>query len=465
MRDTVPACAACKGVFASMITDMTVGRPGRVLLKFTLPMLLSVAFQQLYTIADSVIVGKFVGEDALAAVGASYPITMLFMAVAFGVNIGCSVVISQLFGAKKYTQMKTTITTSFLSALVIGAVLTVVGIVISSPMLWLLQTPDNVFADAGVYLNIYLLGFLFLFLYNVCTGVFTSLGDSKTPLWFLIGSSLGNVVLDLVFVIVCGWGIAGAAWATFLAQGVSAVLAFLVLMRRLRRIQTDEKPARFSKESFREILRISIPSICQQSFVSVGNLFIQGLVNSFGSSVMAGYSAALRLNTFAITSFNAVANALSSYTAQNIGAQRIDRVKQGLKAGVILAVCLSVPFLVAYVVFGESMVGLFLDTTADVGQALAVGRQFLLIVALFYFAVMIKVVSDGVLRGTGAMRAFMVATFADLLLRVVFAYVLAPLFGETGIWMSWPGGWVIGAVLSCWMVQSELKRREMEQWR
>lgn len=448
-----------------MITDMTVGRPSRVLWKFTLPMLLSVAFQQLYTIADSVIVGKFVGEDALAAVGASYPITMLFMAVAFGVNIGCSVVISQQFGAKQFTRMKTTITTSFLSALVIGAALTAVGLAISSPLLWLLQTPDNVFADAGVYLNIYLLGFLFLFFYNVCTGVFTSLGDSKTPLWFLIGSSLGNVVLDLIFVIPCGWGIAGAAWATFLAQGVSAVLALLVLLRRVRKIPTDEKPARFSKESFREILRISIPSICQQSFVSVGNLFIQGLVNSFGSSVMAGYSAALRLNTFAITSFNAVANALSSYTAQNIGAERVDRVKKGLKAGAVVAVCIALPFLLAYTVFGENMIGLFLDTTDDVARAMAVGRQFLLIVAPFYFSVMIKIVADGVLRGTGAMRAFMIATFADLLLRVAFSFALSPLFDETGIWMSWPFGWVIGAVLSCWLLRQELRRREMEQWR
>ena len=448
-----------------MITDLTVGRPSRARWKITLPMLLSVAFQQLYTIADSVIVGKFVGENALAAVGASYPITMLFMAVAFGVNIGCSVVISRLFGAKEYTEMKTTVYTSFLSSLVIGAALTAIGLLISEPLLQLLQTPDNVFADAVVYLNIYLLGFLFLFFYNVCTGVFTSLGDSKTPLWFLIGSSLGNVVLDLIFVIPCGWGVAGAAWATFLAQGISAVLAFFVLLRRLRKIRTDEKPARFSKESLREIVRISIPSICQQSFVSVGNLFIQGLVNSFGSSVMAGYSAALRLNTFAITSFNAVANALSSYTAQNIGAERVDRVKQGLKAGAVLAVCIAAPFMVAYIAFGESMTALFLDTTADVARALAVGRQFLLIVAPFYPAVMIKIVADGVLRGTGAMRAFMVATLADLVLRVAFSYLLSPLFDETGIWMSWPFGWVIGAVLSCWLLRQELKRREMEQWR
>lgn len=301
------------------------------------PLFISVIFQQMYNMADSVIAGQFAanGEDAVAAIGASHPITMIFMAIAIGSNIGCSVVVSQLFGAKQYTRMKTAISTTLIASFVLSAALSLLGICISTPLLRLVDTPDNIFADAQLYLNIYIGGFLFLFLYNVCTGMFTSLGDSRTPLFFLIGSSLGNILLDWIFVAVLHLDVAGVAWATFLAQGTACILVLITLFRRLQRIECGAY-ARFSAPLLGQITRIALPSILQQSFISIGNIFVQRLVNGYGSAVIAGFSAASKLNTLAITLLSTLGNGVSSFTAQNIGASHMDRVKRGYRSGIIM---------------------------------------------------------------------------------------------------------------------------------
>lgn len=329
----------------TMIKDLTEGEPRKVLWQFTMPMFVSVIFQQLYNIADSIIVGNFAanGEDALAAVGASYPITMIFMAIALGCNVGCSVVISQLFGAKRYREMKTAVNTTILSSLTLSILLTVFGVSFSTFMLNALKTPENIFVDAGVYLKIYIGGFTFLFLYNVTTGVFTSLGDSKTPLYFLIGSSLSNIALDYLFVAKFHWDVAGVAWATFICQGVACVLAMLTLTKRLKAVECEGRPEAFSLPMLIRIGKIAIPSVLQQSFVSVGNIFIQRLVNGFGSSVIAGYSAAIKINTFALTCFSTLGNAISNFTAQNVGAGKEDRVKKGLSAGMKMGFVIADP--------------------------------------------------------------------------------------------------------------------------
>ena len=429
-----------------MITDLTQGSISKRLWLFSIPMLISVMFQQIYNIADSMIAGKFVGEDALAAVGASYPVTMLFMAVAMGCNIGCSVVISQYFGAKRLSEMKTAVSTTFLAS---GgpSVLTVGGLLLSGPILRAIHTPSNIFAAAALYLNIYIGGLVFLFLYNICTGVFNSLGDSRTPLVFLIGSSLGNIGLDLLFVTVFDMGVAGVAWATFIAQGAACLLSLATLRRRLNRIETPEKSPLFSLKMLGRISRIAVPSILQQSFISVGNMFIQGLVNGYGSSVIAGYSAAVKLNTFAITSFTTLSNGLSSFSAQNLGAGKIDRVRRGFWSGCLLAVCVVAPFTLVYGLFTDAAVRLFLDTTSR--YALEIGSDFLRLVAPFYLVISVKLMADGILRGAGAMKSFMVATFTDLVLRVVLAFLLSARLGTDGIWLSWPIGWTAAAVLSC----------------
>ena len=431
-----------------MIKDLTEGEPRKILWQFTLPMFVSVIFQQLYNIADSIIVGNYArhGEDALAAVGASYPITMIFMAIALGCNVGCSVIISQLFGAKRYREMKTAVNTTLLASAVLSVILTAFGLIFSPLMLTALQTPDNIFLDAGVYLKIYIGGFLFLFLYNVTTGIFTSLGDSKTPLYFLIGSSLSNIALDWVFVAVCHWDVAGVAWATFICQGIACVLAMFTLLKRLKTVVCEGKPELFSFPMLIRIGRIAIPSVLQQSFVSVGNIFIQRLINGYGSSVIAGYSAAIKINTFAITCFGTLGNAISNFTAQNIGAGKEKRVKQGFVTGLTMGFLIGLPFFLMCFFRSTALIRLFMD--GESAEALNTGVQFLRIVAPFYFVVSMKLVADGVLRGSGIMVYFMISTFADLILRVVLGYVLAIPFDTTGIWMSWPVGWTIGTGLS-----------------
>lgn len=431
-----------------MIKDLTQGEPRKVLWQFTLPMFISVVFQQLYNIADSVVVGNFAanGEDALAAVGASYPITMIFMAIALGCNVGCSVVISQFFGAKRYREMKTSVSTTLIASLVLSGILTLVGILFSSSMLKMIRTPENIFKDADLYLNIYIGGFIFLFFYNVVTGIFTSLGDSKTPLYFLIGSSLSNIVLDWVFVALLHWDVAGVAWATFLCQGVACISALITLKKRLNDIVCDMKPELFSFSMLKRISLFAIPSILQQSFVSVGNIFIQGIVNGFGSSVIAGYSAAIKINTFGITCFTTMGNAVSNYSAQNIGAGNNKRVQQGFKAGTMMALLIAVPFFLLCFFAAPMLIRLFMNQETE--QAMQTGVQFLNMVSPFYFAVSIKLISDGVLRGTGDMMGFMVSTFGDLIIRVVLAYIFSIPYGTIGIWMSWPFGWVIGMLIS-----------------
>ena len=431
-----------------MIKDLTEGKPGKVLWQFAMPMFVCVIFQQLYNIADSIIVGNFAreGEEALAAVGASYPITMIFMAIAMGCNVGCAVVISQYFGAKKYKEMKTAVSTTLIASLVLSAGLTLFGLLFSRLMLKMIRTPENIFVDSDVYLKIYIGGFVFLFLYNVVTGIFTSLGDSKTPLYFLIGSSLSNILLDWVFVAVFHWDVAGVAWATFICQGVACILALLTLQKRLKEVQCDERPDTFSMDMLKKVAIFAIPSVLQQSFVSVGNIFIQSLVNGFGSPVIAGYSAAIKINTFAVTCFGTLGNAVSSFTAQNIGAGNNDRAKKGLRAGLVMGLLIAVPFFLFCFFKGDFLIQLFMSEES--AMALDTGMKFLNIVAPFYFVVCLKLVTDGLRRGSGAMASFMIATFSDLILRVALGYILSVPFGSTGIWMSWPVGWAIGTALS-----------------
>ena len=430
-----------------LITDLTRGSSRKMLWMFSIPMLLSVAFQQVYQIADSIIAGQFIGEAALAAVGASHPITMIFMAVAVGSNIGCAVVVSRLFGAKKYSALKTAICTIFCACIAVSVVLTLVGIFGGSAMLRLIRTPADVFADAKLYLHIYIYGFLFLYLYNICNGIFTSLGDSRTPLYFLIGSSISNILLDIFFVVWLKMGVAGVAWATFLCQGISCILAMVVIFRRLAKIEGKEKAPFFDKKILMQIVVIAVPSTLQQSFISLGNIVIQSIINGFGAPVMAGYSAAVKLNNLVITSFTTLGNGISNYAAQNLGARKMPRIKEGFRAGVKMVWMLSLPLFLLYFFGGNIVLKLFMDEPTEL--AMHTGIIYLKILSPFYFVVSAKLVADGILRGAGLMKNFMVATFTDLILRVVLAFVFSKTaLGATGIWCAWPVGWCVATTLS-----------------
>ena len=429
-----------------MNKDLTVGNPQTVLLRFSLPLLGSVVFQQLYNIADSLVAGRWIGENALAAVGNAYEITLIFIAFAMGSSVGCSIIISRLFGAKKYADLRTAVSTVFIAVGVLCASLMALGLLLCTQLLALINTPELLMADCRLYLDIYFLGLPFLFYYNVATGIFSAMGDSRTPFLFLACSSTVNILVNILFVAGFHMGVAGVAWATFLCQGVSCVLALVVVFRRFRTIEAEKKPALFSWTLFKKIAVVAVPSILQQSFISVGNIIIQGVINTFGSSVMAGYSAAVKMNNLVITSFTTLGNGISNYTAQNIGAEKPERVRQGFGAGLKLVWLLCVPLVALYLLAGGVLLRIFLDDTT--GTAMQVGIQFLRILSPFYFVVSAKLVSDGILRGAGMMKQFMVATFTDLVLRVVLAEVLSGPFGTLGIWCAWPIGWTIAMVLS-----------------
>ena len=429
-----------------MNRDLTQGKPSSVLWRFCLPLFASVIFQQLYNIADSLIAGKWIGENALAAVGNSYEITLIFIAFAFGCNMGCSVVVSRLFGAKDYDHLLTAVSTAFIMTGAVVLILMIPGLLFSEPLLKLLRTPEILLADSSAYLDIYILGLPFMFFYNVSTGIFSALGDSRTPFIFLAVSSIANIFMDILFVTAFAMGVPGVAWATFLCQGISCVLAVVFVIRRLLALPRTSRPPLFSGRLLKQIVSIAIPSTLQQSFISVGNLILQAVINGFGPGVIAGYAAAVKLNNLVITSLTTLGNGISTYTAQNLGAGQHERVHVGFKAGLKMVFIICVPFCLLYFFFGEFFMRFFLDNPTP--DALSTGILFLRIVAPFYFVVAAKLVSDGILRGAGLMKPFMIATFTDLILRVVFSILFSRLFGSVGIWCSWPIGWLLGMTLS-----------------
>lgn len=430
-----------------MNKDLTVGNPQTVLWKFCMPLFGSIIFQQLYNIADSLVAGKFIGENALAAVGNSYEITLIFIAFAFGCNMGCSVVVSKLFGARNYKEMKTAVYTACIFSGFVCVLLMLIGILGSGMLLRLIRTPEEVFADSKLYLDIYAWGLPFVFFYNIATGIFSALGDSKTPFYFLAISSMSNIAVDIWFVKAFHMGLAGVAWATFLCQGISCILAMIVVFKRLAKIEEKEKAPLFDLQLLKQIVVIAIPSTLQQSFISIGNIIIQSIINGFGAPVMAGYSAAVKLNNLVITSFTTLGNGISNYTAQNLGARKLDRVKQGFGVGIKLVWMLSLPLFLLYFFGGNIVLKLFMD--APTKLAMQTGITFLKILSPFYFVVSAKLVADGILRGSGMMKKFMIATFTDLILRVLLAFCFSrTALGATGIWCAWPIGWCVAAVLS-----------------
>ena len=429
-----------------MNKDLTTGDPWSVIWRFCLPLFGSVIFQQLYNLADSFVAGRYIGENALAAVGNSYEITLIFIAFAMGCNIGCSVITARYFGAKDMLHMKTSVYTSLISTAVLCGVLMLGGLLLGNFLLEAINTPAEIYADSALYLRIYIWGLPFLFFYNLSTGIFTALGDSRTPFYFLAASSTANILVDIFFVTKLEMGVAGVAWATFLCQGISAILAVIFVLRRLKGVQTKEKAPLFSRVIFGQLCVIAIPSILQQSFISVGNIIIQSVINGFGAGTIAGYAAAIKLNNLVISSFTTISSGLSNYASQNLGAGILPRIRQGFKAGLRLVWMIALPLTALYLLGGRLLLGIFLeDPTAD---ALSTGLMILRILSPFYIIVSAKLIADAILRGTGQMKQFMIGTFTDLILRVVLAIVLAGHLGSLGIWCAWPVGWTLSTLLS-----------------
>ena len=427
---------------------LTENKPWQSLLIFMIPIMLGNLFQRLYITADSVIVGRLIGEGALAAIGACNALTNVFICVAIGGGVGASVIVGKHFGAHRYADMKTAVSTAILSFLALSLAMGAAGFLGSRFILRLLKTPEEILQAAVTYLQIYFLGFPFLFLYNVLSSVFNSLGKSRIPLGFLIFSSLLNIGLDYTFVALLGMGVEGVAWGTLIAQGLSAILSFVVFLRVQSGI-SREKGRRFDGTSFRDMARIALPSILQQSTITIGYLLVQAVVNRFGTEVMAGFSAAMRIEGVCVTFMTSAAVAMSSFTAQNLGAGKPERVPQGLQAALCIGVIVSALIALGLCGFPEPLSRLFLGKECS-EAALSTAVGYLSFTGLFYMLFGIKQSVDGVLRGSGDTLVFTIANLINLAIRVLVATFMAPAHGVQWIWMAVPIGWGVNSLIS-WM--------------
>lgn len=441
-------------------------KPWKALLLFALPMIVGNLFQQFYTMADSIVVGRFVSENALAAVGASYALTTVFISIAIGGGVGASVITSRYFGARDYRRMKLSVRTALTVFLVVSVVLGGVGILFAQRIMTALHTPADVLGDAVLYLNIYFMGLPFLFMYNILSAMFNALGRSEIPLYLLIFSSLFNIVLDVFFVRELAMGVSGVAWATLIAQGISAVLSFAILMRELRRYISAEDVsaeggreeqqkggtsrkglALFDRDECFSMARVAVPSILQQSTISIGMMLVQSVVNGFGAQVLAGFSAGMRVESICIVPMAAMGNVMSSYTAQNIGAGKLDRVKQGYHTGygivAAFAALLALTIELAY----RPLVLLFLGEDAS-AAAYRTGAGYLQFIGWFFVLIGLKMITDGLLRGAGDMVLFTVANMVNLGIRVFASMLFAPVSGVKVVWIVVPVGWLANYLIS-----------------
>ena len=439
------------------------GAPGRSLFFFALPMILGNLFQQFYNMADSVIVGRFVGEEALAAVGASYSFTNVFIMVAIGGGIGASVLTSQYLGAGKYREMKTSVYTSLITFALLSALLACFGFLCNPQIMSALKTPENIYDDAVLYLQIYFAGLPFMFMYNVLSADFNSLGKSEIPLALLIFSSVLNVILDLVMVTRFQLGVAGMAIATVIAQGISAAISFAILMCFLKSYSCDQKPSLYEIRMLVNGTKIAIPSIIQQSIVSIGMLLTQSSVNQFGSSALAGYSAGMRLESIGIVPMIATGNAVSTFTAQNLGAGQTDRVREGYRASYQIIIGFSIFLALVSHLFYAPIISIFVNTDAS-PVAFQTGASYLRFIGTFLCLIGFKASTDGVLRGAGDVNVYMIANLVNLSIRVAVAKFCSPIFGIQVIWYAVPMGWLANYLISFgWYRTGHWKQKALVQ--
>lgn len=430
-----------------MIKDMTKGNPRKILFYFAFPMILGNMIQQCYNIVDSIIVGNFLGPTKLAAVGVCYPITFVFITIANGASIGCGVLISQYFGSKNLEKTKSSIYTSLISILMFSIILTIIAFTFRRVILNFMNTPNDIFYDCSLYIKIYFIGIIFLFLYNISNAVFNALGNSKTPLIFLIISSILNIFLDLLFVLKFHLAVKGVAYATLISQGISAILSLSYLLIKLQTIKCNNAYKFFDAYILGKIYKIVVPSIVQQSIVSIGNLFVQSLVNSYGSIVIAGYTSASKIDSVIILPLVSLSNAISTFTAQNIGSGNVKRVKKGYKAALsMIAIFCSIMIIILFL-FGDNLIGIFVNKSEN-KEVITIGCKYLKIVSMFYFLMGLMVITNGVLRGAGDLKVFLLSSLTNLSTRIIFAYILAKFIGQSAIWWAIPLGWAVASTIS-----------------
>ncbi|WP_372751273.1 MATE family efflux transporter [Labilibaculum sp.] len=425
--------------------DFTKGNEARLILNFTLPMLLGNVFQQLYNIVDSIIVGKVLGKEALASVGASFPIIFTLIALLIGIGSGFSIVIAQFYGAKDLLKVKRAVDTMYLFLFGAGIGVSILGILFSKDLFLLLQLPEELIPHATSYLNVYLSGMIMFFGFSGTSSILRGLGDSKTPLYFMILASLFNILFDILFVMVFKWGISGAAWATVIAQGGAFVSGIIYLNRNHYILKFSLFKLVFDKDLFLTSLKIGIPSGLQHTFVALGMMALLGIVNTFGTDVIAAYTAAGRIDSLAMMPAMNFSQAVAAFVGQNLGANKIERVRRGFKATFILSNSFCLLMTAVIILFGSNLMKLF---TTDL-NVIAIGEKYLIIVSSFYLLFSTMFTTNGVLRGAGdTLIPMFITLFSLWIIRIPGAYLLSSKLGEIGIWWSIPTGWSMGMILS-----------------
>ena len=424
--------------------DFTVGKEAKLILQFSVPLVLGNIFQNLYNIIDSIIVGRYIGKEALGAVGASFPIIFALISLVIGVGSGASTVISQYFGAKKIDEVKRTIDTIFIFFLGSSILITILGIIFSEHIFILLGLPEDIMPEALSYLNIYLLGMFFFFGFSGISSILRGLGDSKTPLYFMMIATVNNILLDLLFVVVFKWGIQGAAFATILSEGGAFLTAVIYLNKKHPIIKLSFRKYIFDRDIFKSCIRIGLPTGFQQSFVAFGMMAIMSIVNGFGTNAVAAYSAAMRIDSFVKLPAITFSSALSAFVGQNLGAFEERRAKTGLKATLLFSTIYCIIASLLIILFGKHIMSLF-TTDPDV---IKIGQEYLLIVSSFYLLFSIMFSFTGFLRGAGATLIPMIATFTALyIVRIPAAIFISGLIGVNGIWWAEPMGTFIGMLI------------------
>ncbi len=438
-----------RDMMANSKNSMIEGNPARSLIIFSLPLIGGNILQQLYAIVDTMIVGKFVGQNALSAVGSMATISKVFVAKATGLAGGCTIVFSQLYGAKYYTRMKTAVYTAILSFLALSLIFWLVTAVFCDGLINLVRLEDALKEDARTYLLTYSIAFPASYMYNLSNSGFNSLGKSFIPLVLLAGSSVLNVGLDLLFVINFDMGVFGAAIATVISQYLAAAIALPLLLRYLgKNFKTGEKPKAFEWALLGNMAKIAVPNMLTMTIMSVGYLTLQSLVNTFGTDVSAGYIAGHKIDSVCIVPMSQIGTAVATYTGQNVGANMYDRISKGLRAAILMCVAICAVFIVLMLFFAEPLIGLFMeDGVSD--TAINAGVQYITITCIFYVLMGIMSSYSGVLRGSGDIMKALLTTFVNFGFRVLFAYAGAYITGsEQAVWWSNPAAWFVALVLS-----------------
>lgn len=426
--------------------DMTEGGIVRHLLVFAIPLLIGNVFQQLYNMVDTWVVGNFVSNEAFSAVGTVGPIINTLIGFFMGLSSGAGAVISQYYGAKKEDKVGETVHTSILMTLILGAVFTVVGLLMTPFMLQMMKTPDTVMPQSRAYLNIYFSGIIFMMLYNIGAGILRAVGDSRRPFYFLVISAVINTVLDLVFVLAFDMGVEGVAWATVIAQAVSAILVTLTLMRSNACIRLSVARLRIHWDALSKIVRVGIPAALQMMITSFSNVFVQSYINHFGPDCMSGWTAYAKIDQLLLLPMQSISLASTTFVAQNLGAKQEKRARRGILASILLAIGSTVVLLIPVLIFAPYLVTFFNDKP----EVVEYGTLFLRSISGFYVFCCLNQILAGALRGSGNSRAPMLMMLGSFVVfRQLYLYVFANHISNDvlSIAMSYPAGWILASVL------------------